>query len=82
MLSPPNPEEAAHRKYGKGTIFATELTYSGLSVYGRNRVKDDPSLIKDTIGMVYYFYKDGAEFGSVSVNNVKHDHEGPRSPEG
>ena len=61
-------------KYGKGTIFATDLTYSGLSVYGRNRVKDDPSLIKDTIGMVYYFYEDGAEFGNVSVNNVKRDY--------
>ena len=70
----PNPEKPL-TEYGKGTIFATELTYSGLSVYGRNRVKDDPSLIKDTIGMVYSFYKDGAEFGSVSVNNVKHDYE-------
>lgn len=70
----PNPEKPL-TEYGKGTIFATELTYSGLSVYGRNRVKDDPSLIKDTIDMVYYFYKDGAEFGSVSVNNVKHDYE-------
>mgnify|MGYP000499193296 FL=1 len=49
----PNPEKPL-TEYGKGTIFATELTYSGLSVYGRNRVKDDPSLIKDTIGMVYY----------------------------
>ena len=70
----PNPEKPL-TEYGKGTIFATELTYSGLSVYGRNRVKDDPSLIKDTIGMVYYFYKDGAEFGNVSVNNVKHGYE-------
>ena len=70
----PNPEKPL-TEYGKGTIFATELTYSGLSVYGRNRVKDDPSLIKDTISMVYYFYKDGAEFGSVSVNNVKHGYE-------
>lgn len=61
-------------EYNKGTIFATDLTYSGLSVYGRNRVKDDPSLIKDTIGMVYYFYEDGAEFGNVSVNNVKRDY--------
>lgn len=70
----PNPEKPL-TEYGKGTIFATELTYSGLSVYGRNRVKDDPSLIKDTIDMVYYFYKDGAEFGNVSVNNVKHGYE-------
>ena len=70
----PNPEKPL-TEYGKGTIFATELTYSGLSGYGRNRVKDDPSLIKDTIGMVYYFYEDGAEFGNVSVNNVKHGYE-------
>ena len=70
----PNPEKPL-TEYGKGTIFATELTYSGLSVYGRTRVKDDPSLIKDTIGMVYYFYEDGAKFGNVSVNNVKHDYE-------
>ena len=70
----PNPEKPL-TEYGKGTIFATELTYSGLSVYGRNRVKDDPSLIKDTIDMVYYFYEDGAKFGNVSVNNVKHDYE-------
>lgn len=61
-------------KYGTGTIFATDLTYSGLSVYGRNRVKDDPSLIKDTIGMVYYFYEDGAEYGNVSVNNITRDY--------
>ena len=69
----PNPAKQL-TEYGKGTIFATDLTYSGLSVYGRNRVKDDPSLIKDTIGMVYYFYEDGAEFGNVSVNNVKRDY--------
>ena len=25
--------------------------------------------------MVYYFYEDGAKFGNVSVNNVKHDYE-------
>lgn len=69
----PNPAKPL-TEYNKGTIFATDLTYSGLSVYGRNRVKDDPSLIKDTIGMVYYFYEDGAEFGNVSVNNVKRDY--------
>lgn len=61
--------------YGTGTIFATDLTYSGLAVYGRNRVKDDPSLIKDTIGMNIFFYEDGAEYGNVSVNNVKHNYE-------
>ena len=59
---------------GEGTIFATSLDYSGLAVFGRNRVKDDPTLIKDTIGMVYYFYESGAEFGNVSVNTIAHDY--------
>lgn len=58
----------------KGTIYATELEVSGLSVYGRNRVKDDPLLIKDTIGMVYYFYTSGSEYGNVSVNSIRHDY--------
>ena len=70
----PNPKKPL-TKYGTGTIFATDLTYSGLAVYGRNRGKDDPSLIKDTIGMNIFFYEDGAEYGNVSVNNVKHNYE-------
>ena len=61
-------------KANSGTIFATSLEYSGLAVYGRNRLKDDPSLIKDTIGMVYYFYESGTEFGNVSVNTVSHNY--------
>lgn len=69
----PDPQKPL-TEYGKGTIFATDLSYSGLSVFGRNRVKDDPSLIKDTIGMIYLFYTDGVEFGNVSVNNVKRDY--------
>lgn len=59
---------------GKGTIYATELEMSGLSVFCRNRVKDDPLLIKDTIGMVYYFYTSGAKHGNVSVNSISHDY--------
>lgn len=61
-----------------GTIFATDLTYSGLRVYGRNRVEDDPTLIKDTIGMEYYFYEsnmqhgDVSKYGNVSVNTISH----------
>ena len=57
-----------------GTIFATSLDASGLSIYGRNRVKDDPSLIKDTIGMVFYFYDSYASHGNVSVNTIRHDY--------
>lgn len=61
-------------QYGQGTIFATDLSYSGLAVYGRNRVEGDPSLIKDTIGMNYFFYEAEMKFGNVSVNAIKHDY--------
>lgn len=69
----PDPDSPI-AEYGKGTIFATELSASGMMVYGRNRVKDDPTLIKDTIGMEYDFYISGAEHGNVSVNAIKHDY--------
>ncbi len=60
----------------KGTIYATDLTASGFSIYGRNRVEADPSLIQDTIGMVYYF-KDTqlTGCGNVSINTVGHDYD-------
>lgn len=70
----PNPQKPL-AKSDNGTIFATDLTYSGLSVYGRTRVKEDPSLIKDTIRMIYYFYEERAAFGNVSVNCIKHNYE-------
>lgn len=67
----------AGSKETKGTIYATDLTASGFSVYGRNRVEQDPSLIKDTIGMVYYF-KDTelTDCGNVSINSIRHDYDG------
>lgn len=60
----------------KGTIYATDLTASGFSVYGRNRVEQDPSLIKDTIGMVYYF-KDTelTDCGNISINRIRHNYD-------
>ena len=61
-------------KHNVGTIYATKLDASGLSIYGRNRVESDPSLIKDTIGMVFYFYDSYAAHGNVSVNSVCHDY--------
>lgn len=69
----PDPDKPI-TEYGKGTIFATSLSASGMMVYGRNRVKDDPTLIKDTIGMEYDFYISEAEFGNVSVNAIDHDY--------
>lgn len=62
---------------GKGTIYATKLEASGLAVYGRNRVKEDPSLIQDTIGMAYLFYDSYvSEAGNISVNTLKRDYAG------
>lgn len=59
-----------------GTVYSMELDASGFGVYGRTRVKDDPTLIKDTIGMVYYFYDSYAEYGNVSVNDIKYKYDG------
>lgn len=62
--------------YGKGSIFSTTLDESAFSIYGRNRVQNDPSLIKDTVGMVYYFaYDSSLEYGQVSVNVIDHLYE-------
>ncbi len=59
---------------GKGSIYSTSLSGTGLAIYGRNRREEDPSLVKDTIGMVYYFYDQYAEHGNLSVNSISHDY--------
>ncbi len=62
----------------KGSVYALSLAGSGFSVYGRNRVEEDPSLIKDTIGMVYYFNISDYDHGNVSINTVRHDYTGSK----
>lgn len=78
-IKPAESDEAnvAGSKETKGSVYATDLTASGFSVYGRNRVEQDPSLIKDTIGMVYYF-KDVelTDCGNVSINTIRHEYDG------
>lgn len=69
----PDPDRAVPAP-GKGTIYNTALDASGFSFYGRNRVEEDPSLIKDTIGVVYYFYASDAPAGNVSVNVIDRDY--------
>ncbi len=65
----------------RGTIYATDLSATGLSIYGRNRREEDPTLIKDTIGMVYYFYDTyQSAFGNVSINVVDRDYDAATSP--
>lgn len=61
-------------EYGKGNVYATTLSGTTFSVFGRTRVEEDPSLIKDTIGMVYYLYDEVMKAGKVSVNVIDHDY--------
>lgn len=70
----PDPERSVGK--GEGALFGTELETSGLAVYGRTREERDPSLIKDTIGMVYYFVekKKNNGRGNLSVNVVRRDY--------
>lgn len=72
----PDPDAPLDKtgKHNVGTIFATSLDATGLSVYGRNRVKEDPALIQDTIGMVFYFYDSYASKGNVSLNMISHNY--------
>lgn len=69
----PKPGAEVNEK-SKGNIYATELEMSGFAIYCRNRVKEDPQLIKDTVGAVYYFYTSGLEHGNLSVNTFSHDY--------
>ena len=59
---------------GEGTIFGTTLESSGLTIYGRNRVEADPSLIQDTLSVTYYFYEGAVDYGNVAINTMYHDY--------
>lgn len=60
---------------GKGTIYATTLTGTKLAIYGRNRVKEDPSLIKDTLELRYIFkHPYSSTYGNLSINTIRHDY--------
>lgn len=55
-----------------GAIYATSLDASAFTVYGRNRRKEDPTLIQDTVGMSFYFIDPYAGNSNVSINSIKH----------
>lgn len=74
FIKPLEQQNATSGGKVKGTIYGTSLSASGFAVYGRNRMKENPALIKDTIGMVYYFYDSNAKHGNVSVNSIHHDY--------
>ncbi|MCM1150889.1 MAG: DUF4270 domain-containing protein [Alistipes sp.] len=60
---------------GKGTIYATTLSGTKLAIYGRNRVEEDPSLIKDTLELRYIFkHPYSSTYGNLSINTIEHDY--------
>ncbi len=59
----------------QGALFSTTLSSSGFGWYGRSREEEDPTLIKDTIAMSYYFYSSYAEAGNISINMIEHNYE-------
>lgn len=55
----------------RGAMYALDLSASGLMLQGRNRNPKDPSMIKDTVGMYYYFYDSDSKY-NASANKVEH----------
>ena len=60
-------------KYRQGAIYALNLSASGIMLQGRSRNPKDPSMIKDTVGMYYYFYDADSKY-NTSVNKIEHDY--------
>ncbi len=57
----------------RGAFYELDLSASGMMLQGRSRNPKDPSMIKDTVGMYYYFYDSDSEC-NLSVNKVDHDY--------
>lgn len=71
---PDRPLQSSDKHTDTGGIYATKLSSSGFTVYARNREESDPSLIRDTVGMTFYFYDAYSEHGNVSVNTIRRDY--------
>jgi hypothetical protein len=54
-------------------MYALDLTASGIMLQGRSRNPKDPTMIKDTVGMYYYFCDDESEY-NASVCKVERDY--------
>ena len=57
----------------KGAFYEIDLSASGIMLQGRSRNPKDPSMIKDTVGMYYYFYDSDSKY-NASVNKIEHDY--------
>ncbi|MBR2326301.1 MAG: DUF4270 family protein [Alistipes sp.] len=56
----------------EGAMYALDLSASGLMLKGRGRHPQDPTLIRDTVGMYYYFYNKDVKH-NLSVNTIHRD---------
>ena len=54
-------------------MYALDLTASGIMLQGRSRNPKDPAMIKDTVGMYYYFCDEDSKY-NLSVNKVERDY--------
>lgn len=57
----------------RGATYALDLEASGFMLQGRSRNPKDPSMIKDTVGMYYYFCDNQSKY-NASVNKIEHDY--------
>lgn len=60
----------------EGAMFATDVENSALVLYARNRYKEDPQIIKDTVIMSYNFFISPVDYnvkaGNVSITSIEH----------
>lgn len=57
----------------EGAIYALDLSASGIMLQGRSRNPKDPTMIKDTVGMYYYFVDSDSKY-NTAVNKIEHDY--------
>ncbi len=67
------PDVANTPQNRRGAMYELDLSASGVMLQGRSRNPQDPAMIKDTVGMYYYFYDKDSEI-NTSVNKVEHDY--------
>ena len=67
------PDVANTPQDRRGAMYELDLSASGVMLQGRSRNPQDPAMIKDTVGMYYYFYDKDSEI-NTSVNKVEHDY--------
>ena len=68
------PDLGATPANRRGAMYELDLSASGIMLQGRSRNPKDPAMIKDTVGMYYYFYDDDSKV-NTSVIKVEHDYQ-------